>query len=48
MEGRGVIETYHGKGHDLVALGTTTSGEGFIAVFDPTGRERRGVLATRP
>ena len=36
------------KGQELVKLGVFTEGTGFVAVLDPSGRKRRGVLTTQP
>ena len=46
-DGAGVLATFNGKGQELVELGATTDGEGFVLAFDPSGRRRRGVLAPR-
>ncbi len=44
----GAVTTFNGQGKDLIRLGVTTDGTGLVGVFDPSGRNRRGVLATRP
>ncbi len=45
--GAGTVTTLNSDGKDLAVMTASKTGEGMIAVYDPTGRKKWGVLATR-